>query len=1275
MLDAHHRRRSPRRSRRASTIGGTDSKRRLSSYTTSSGDTAIDFENSEDEVKENIRYHKNMIESIKTQPWSMAKKLRMLRTAKAYIKKHEGELAQSKQARDIFATYSNWFRNSLHRLKREIADLIITLTPWEMRIKRIESHFGSVVASYFIFLRWVFWLNSFISLFICCFLMVPEVLRGDDDITGMRKKVKDDEAQNALNLKEVWEFEGYLKYSPIFYGYYSDREVTPEGYRLPLAYLLSSLVMYMFSFFMILRKMTSNNKQSKMIEKEDECTFAWKLYTGWDYMIGNAETAHNKVSSLVMSFKESILEEKERRKEERSWKLITLRTFTNFLVLLLLGSSAYAVILVVARGEEPEAQKSWYRQNEVTLVLTGISNVYPNFFDLIGAIEQYHPRQQLQWQLFRILMLYMLNLYTLIFALFGKVRKMTSELSGMRENITFLIESGAFDRRNSLPVEPNAAMDNLTSLDFFTELPMSPLEEFLHDAVKTFPKLDLSNCLTCSWLPIKCSLLLLILNSTFPVRVPNEMFYSVMPEPCGAIPSYNQSWCIDSAWNSSIEYNQTAQDDRDWNSSLPCPPPSTVSTTTTTTTAKTYSLEQIALFIANYTISHHFNNNLTPNGSPEVTPNDAFASNLFGSEFNVSDATNLLFYDNLSNFTSLSGNDTERPTFTLVQTSTVSVAEEDYLPVERMNCTNVYMPYCGSLPIPKELKEEEQTTASDIDYISTTSRPPGYISQDELNRIDESDKDRLRKLCWETMFGQEIVKLTVMDLAMTIGTTVLTDYIRAVFIRYLNNYCCWDMEVGWPGYGDFKIAENILHLVNNQGMVWMGMFFSPGLPAINTIKLALMMYVRSWAVLTSNIPHETVFKASGNNFYYMLLLVMLFICTLPVGYAMVWLEPSWHCGPFSGCKRAYKVFTNYLKRTLPKWLNIVLEYCCSAGAIIPLILLLVLVIYYLSSITGSLRESNNDLMAQIRREKEEKRAKKAEEESTKLSKIPLDIESKPAITNEDQAEKAEKILNMWSAASRRQSMVQKLKGSSSPLQRAVALTQEHLYKEKDDFESSETSRGPAAPSWNVAVQEHVDRARQMDRKDGRRPLRSQRSDEEPLVSSVNTSNMGYKQLEEIRAVEQLRAFREKKRRQRVPKIMISKDGTEELQASIDSEAAQKDGQTLEGPQAQESRGSKASSSTADNQPLLLDPTKSPIPIKGKKFKPTLRRETAKYPVEEDQSPGGSQSVSSNAGTSTKGSYSPSQTTDCPIESGVQHRGTYNSNHERLLKNAVMYTRP
>lgn len=181
-------------------------------------------------------------------------------------------------------------------------------------------------------------------------------------------------------------------------------------------------------------------------------------------------------------------------------------------------------------------------------------------------------------------------------------------------------------------------------------------------------------------------------------------------------------------------------------------------------------------------------------------------------------------------------------------------------------------------------------------------------------------------------------------------------------MRYMNKFWCWDLEKKFPKYSDFKIAENILHLVNNQGLVWMGMFFSPGLPLINVIKLMLMMYLRSWAVLTCNVPHEVVFRASrSNNFYLALLLMMLFLCVLPVCYAVVILTPSWHCGPFSTQKRIYLIFAQTIKKWVPNNLHKIMDYMATPGTVIPLIIVLLLIIYYLASLTSALREANIDL--------------------------------------------------------------------------------------------------------------------------------------------------------------------------------------------------------------------------------------------------------------------------------------------------------------------------
>ncbi|CAH0546894.1 unnamed protein product [Brassicogethes aeneus] len=119
---ASTRRTKRRNSRRASSpfspdvLPGTETVRRSSVFTTSSGDTAITMDENlntevtQEEIFENIKLHKEVLSSVKMQPWNMRKKIKLVVQAKAYIKKHEGalqeRLAQSHSTRDMLARWN-----------------------------------------------------------------------------------------------------------------------------------------------------------------------------------------------------------------------------------------------------------------------------------------------------------------------------------------------------------------------------------------------------------------------------------------------------------------------------------------------------------------------------------------------------------------------------------------------------------------------------------------------------------------------------------------------------------------------------------------------------------------------------------------------------------------------------------------------------------------------------------------------------------------------------------------------------------------------------------------------------------------------------------------------------------------------------------------------------------------------------------------------------------------------------------------------------------------
>ncbi|MEQ2218727.1 Transmembrane channel-like protein 2-A, partial [Xenoophorus captivus] len=142
--------------------------------------------------------------------------------------------------------------------------------------------------------------------------------------------------------------------------------------------------------------------------EEGEFTFAWKMFTSWDYLIGNAETADNKYASITTSFKvataESIVDEQENQKDENIHLRRFLRVLANFLI-------TCSLVLHHHYGV--------FHQLEIVMSLLGL--VCPPLFETIAELEDYHPRIALKWQLGRIFALFLGNLYTFLFALFDEV--------------------------------------------------------------------------------------------------------------------------------------------------------------------------------------------------------------------------------------------------------------------------------------------------------------------------------------------------------------------------------------------------------------------------------------------------------------------------------------------------------------------------------------------------------------------------------------------------------------------------------------------------------------------------------------------------------------------------------------------------------------------------------------------------------------------------------------------------------------------------------------
>ena len=143
--------------------------------------------------------------------------------------------------------------------------------------------------------------------------------------------------------------------------------------------------------------MTKNSRLAGSAGGDDDFEFSWKIFTAWDFMIANPETADNKVASIATVVRESIVDEQESSenmttKEKRV--LLVMRVIANILVAAIIaGAIALITWRTIATTKAPAAttnvtvpktKPSWFQQNELSLDITAITMLCK-----LNIIEQY----------------------------------------------------------------------------------------------------------------------------------------------------------------------------------------------------------------------------------------------------------------------------------------------------------------------------------------------------------------------------------------------------------------------------------------------------------------------------------------------------------------------------------------------------------------------------------------------------------------------------------------------------------------------------------------------------------------------------------------------------------------------------------------------------------------------------------------------------------------------------------------------------------------------